>query len=65
MAKGYGLAVAVCIPKIDCSSHVRTLPLNDFPKVPFGALWQGFNTPLPAHFLQVVTATVDSLALKH
>jgi DNA-binding transcriptional LysR family regulator len=63
--KGYGLAVTVGIPKMAYKSQVRALPLNDFPKVHFGALWQGFKTPVLAHFLQVVQATVNSLALKH
>lgn len=63
--KGYGLAVTVGIPEIRYKSQVRTLPLADFPKVPFGVLWQGFKTPVLAHFLNVVQATVDKLALKN
>src|ERR1017187_9451796 len=62
--KGYGLAVIVGIPKIGYKSQVRTVPLNDFPKVHFGALWQGFQTPLLAHFLKVVQAAVDKLTFK-
>jgi DNA-binding transcriptional LysR family regulator len=63
--KGYGLAVTVGIPDIGYKSQVRTLLLNDFPKVHFGALWQGFKSPVLAHFLKVVQATVDKLALKN
>jgi hypothetical protein len=63
--KGYGLAVTVRIPEVGYQSQVRPLPLDDFPKVPFGALWQGFKTPVLAHFLKVVQDTVDKLALKN
>jgi len=62
--KGYGLAVTVGIPEISYKSQVRTLPLNDFPRVPFGVLWQGFQTPVLAHFLKVVQATAGKLAFK-
>ena len=62
--KGYGLAVTVGGPEIGYKSQVRTVPLNDFPKVHFGALWQGFQTPLLAHFLKVVQAAVDKLTFK-
>jgi DNA-binding transcriptional LysR family regulator len=63
--KGYGLAVTVGIPEIGYKSQVRNVPLNDFPKVHFGALWQGFKTPVLEHFLKVVQATVNKLALKN
>jgi hypothetical protein len=62
--KGYGLAVTVGIPEILYKSKVRTLPLDDFPTVPFGVLWQGVQTPVLAHFLKVVQATAAKLALK-
>jgi len=62
--KGYGLAVIVAIPGVSYKSKVRTLPLNDFPKVPFGVLWQGFQSPVLAHFLKVVQATVSKLGIK-
>jgi hypothetical protein len=58
------LAVTVGIPEISYKSQVRTLPLNDFPRVPFGVLWQGFQTPVLAHFLKVVQATAGKLAFK-
>ena len=62
--KGYGLAVIVGIPDVIYKSQVRTVPLHDFPKVPFGVLWQGFQSPVLAHFLKVVQATVNKLAIK-
>ena len=62
--KGYGLAVTVGVPGTSYKSQVRTLPLNDFPRVPFGVLWQGLQTPVLAHFLKVVQATAAKLALK-
>jgi DNA-binding transcriptional LysR family regulator len=61
---GYGLAVTVGIPELACKSQVRTLPLTGFPKVPFGALWQGFQTPVLAHFLKVVQAAAAKVAPK-
>jgi DNA-binding transcriptional LysR family regulator len=62
--KGYGLAVTVGSPRISYKSQVRTLPLNGFPKVPFGVLWQGIQTPVLAHFLKVVQATAEKLAFQ-
>jgi DNA-binding transcriptional LysR family regulator len=62
--KGYGLAITVGIPEIRYRSQVRTLPLDDFPTVPFGVLWQGFQTPVLAHFLSIVQATAEKLARK-
>ena len=61
--KGYGFAVLVGIPNSAYQSEVRTLPLDDFPKVPFGVLWQGSQTPLAEHFLKVVHATARTLGL--
>ena len=60
--KGYGLAVTVRSPAIRSRSRVRTLTLHDFPKVPFGVLWQGHQTPILAHFLQVVQAAAEKFA---
>jgi hypothetical protein len=62
--EGYGLAVTVGIPNNTYKSRVRTLPLEGFPKVPFGALWRGIQTPVLAHFLKVVQATAAKLTLK-
>jgi DNA-binding transcriptional LysR family regulator len=62
--QGYGLAVTVGIPGITYKSQVRTLPLTGFPKVPFGVLWQGFQTPVLAHFLKVVQAASAKLTMK-
>jgi DNA-binding transcriptional LysR family regulator len=61
---GYGLAITVGIPEITRKSQVRTLPLTGFPRVPFGVLWQGFQSPVLAHFLKVVQATAGGLSLK-
>ena len=62
--KGYGLAVIVGIPEVSYQSQVRTLPLKDFPEVPFGVLWQGFQSPVLTCFLKVVRATASKVALK-
>ncbi len=61
--KGYGLAVIVGIPNVTYKSQVRTVPLDGFPTVPFGVLWQGLQTPVLAHFLKVVQATAGKMAL--
>ncbi len=54
VAKGYGIGVTVGIPNQPYHPQVRLLPLQDFPKVTFGVLWQGFRSPVLDHFLKVV-----------
>jgi DNA-binding transcriptional LysR family regulator len=41
VANGYGIGLYVQIPKYKLPNRIRALPLEDFPPVAFGALWQG------------------------
>ncbi len=54
VAKGYGIGVTVGIPTRKYQPGIRVLPLEDFPKVSFGVLWQGVRTPVLERFLEVV-----------
>jgi DNA-binding transcriptional LysR family regulator len=54
VAKGYGIGVTVGVHGRKYHPQVRVVPLDDFPKTTFGALWQGFHTPVLDHFLKVV-----------
>jgi DNA-binding transcriptional LysR family regulator len=54
VVKGYGIGVTVKIPNQPCHPQVRLLPLEDFPRTTFGALWHGFRSPVLDHFLKVV-----------
>lgn len=46
VAHGYGIGVLVHVPELNLRPDVRVLPLADFERVTFGALWQGRKTPL-------------------
>jgi DNA-binding transcriptional LysR family regulator len=59
VVKGYGIGVTVGIPTRKCHPQARLLPLEGFPKMPFGVLWQGFRTPVLDHFLKVVQQTAQ------
>ncbi|MBG85470.1 MAG: LysR family transcriptional regulator [Verrucomicrobiales bacterium] len=40
-SNGFGIGLTVAIPKRKPPKAVRVLPLNDFPKIAVGAMWQG------------------------
>ncbi len=61
VVKGYGIGVTIGIPGKQYHPQLRILPLNDFPKVSFGVLWQGFRTPVLDHFLKVVEQSARKL----
>lgn len=46
VVNGYGYGVTVGIPKAKCHPQVKALPLEGFPDVTFGVLWQGRKTDL-------------------
>jgi DNA-binding transcriptional LysR family regulator len=46
VAHGYGIGVLVHVPELKLNPDVRVLPLTDFDRVQFGALWQGRKSPL-------------------
>ena len=64
MAKGYGLAIVIQIPESNYDPQIRTVSLDDFPRVPFGVLWQGVQTPVLFHFLKVVQAAATRFTAK-
>jgi DNA-binding transcriptional LysR family regulator len=59
VVKGYGIGVTVGVPTRKCHPQVRQLPLDGFPRMTFGVLWQGFRTPVLDHFLKVVQQTAQ------
>ncbi len=46
VAHGYGIGVMVHLPELKLHPGVRVLPLPEFDRVTFGALWQGRKSPL-------------------
>jgi DNA-binding transcriptional LysR family regulator len=51
VARGYGIGLALALPREKPNPAVRELVLHDFPKVTIGALWQGKPTPLMQAFV--------------
>jgi DNA-binding transcriptional LysR family regulator len=51
VTNGYGIGLAVIVPKMEPSASVRLLPLPEFPPVTIGALWQGKLTRITEAFL--------------
>ena len=46
VAHGYGIGVMVHLPELKLHPDVRVLPLSEFERVTFGALWQGRKSAL-------------------
>ena len=46
VAHGYGIGVMVHLPELKLHPDVRVLPLPEFDRVTFGALWQGRKSAL-------------------
>jgi DNA-binding transcriptional LysR family regulator len=62
VANGYGIGVAVGIPKAKYHPQVRCLRLERFPMPVFGVLWQGRPTPVVNGLLDIVRrVTVELL----
>jgi DNA-binding transcriptional LysR family regulator len=62
VANGYGFGVTVSVPKLKDHSDLRLLPLDGFPAVTFGVLWQGRRTVLLDAFLKTVAGAAQGLA---
>jgi len=45
-ANGFGIGLSVAVPKSELPRGLRALPLEGFPPVIFGVLWQGRPTPM-------------------
>jgi DNA-binding transcriptional LysR family regulator len=52
VAEGYGVGLSVVMPSVSPPANVRIIALEDFPAIPFGALWMGKLNPLAECFLQ-------------
>jgi hypothetical protein len=60
VASDYGIRVTVALPAPKHHPKVRSLPLDSFPLVTFGVLWQGRRTTLlDAFFRSVERAARD------
>ena len=51
VANGFGIGVAVQVPKAKISPNVRALPLPDFAPIVLGAMWRGKTSALLQAFL--------------
>lgn len=63
VAAGDGLGLSVAIPNMKHSPQVRMLPLEGFPPVSFGVLWQGKLTPIAQAVLEEIQAVARSLTV--
>ena len=54
VANGYGIGLSVAIPKTQHKPQIRLLPLEDFPSVTFGVIWQGKLKPITQAFLATI-----------
>jgi DNA-binding transcriptional LysR family regulator len=54
VVNGYGIGLSVSIPKARHKPQIRILPLEDFPPVTFGVLWQGKLKPITQAFLTTI-----------
>ena len=52
VAEGHGVGLSLAAPGATWPEGVRTVPLPDFPAVPFGALWMGKLSPLGEIFIE-------------
>jgi DNA-binding transcriptional LysR family regulator len=62
VANGLGAGVALALPGKKFSARVRALPLNGFPPMILGALWNGRKTPLLETFLNELKLRAQRLA---
>ncbi len=54
VANGYGIGLSIAIPKAKHKPQIRHLPLDGFPQVTFGVLWQGKPQPMTQAFLTTI-----------
>src|SRR5438105_718421 len=54
VANGYGIGLSIAIPKTQHKPQIRLLPLEDFPSVTFGVIWQGKLKPITQAFLATI-----------
>ncbi|MDB6139836.1 MAG: LysR family transcriptional regulator [Verrucomicrobiaceae bacterium] len=52
VAQGFGIGLSLHVPQVKLPPGIREVPLDDFPLIPFCALWMGRLTPLGESFLE-------------
>jgi DNA-binding transcriptional LysR family regulator len=61
VANGYGIGLSIAIPNARHKPQIRHLPLDDFPPVTFGVLWQGKLQPIMQAFLTTIQEAAKGL----
>ena len=61
VAEGFGFGLVLLPPGAPAPAGTRMLALNDFPKVPYGALWMGTLSPLQESVLEEIQAIAATL----
>lgn len=61
VAQGFGIGLSMHVPQIKLPPGVREVALDDFPLIPFCALWIGRLTPLGEGFLDEARALAMEL----
>ena len=61
VAEGYGIGLFLDIPSTRLCPQVRSLPLNGFAPVRFGAMWRGKPSPVIKAFLEATRERAQSL----
>ncbi len=62
VGSGFGIGLAVALPRTKLPANVRVLPLPGFAPVVIGALWIGKPTPVSKIFLEEIQAHAKQLA---
>ena len=62
VAEGFGVGLALEVPRMKLAPGVRVLPLRGFPPLVVAALWMGRLNPLTQKFLDLAQATARQLA---
>ena len=52
VAEGFGIGLSLQVPRVTLPPGVRAVVLEEFPSIPFCALWMGRLTPLGENFLE-------------
>ncbi len=60
-AEGFGIGLSVAIPGAKIPPGVRFLPLDDFPRLPIGVLWNHRPTVVGQAFLDLLSAAARTL----
>lgn len=62
VASGFGIGVASAAPVIGSSPEVRCIPLDDFPRITVGAVWNGKLSSIARQFLAEVESQARTIA---